>query len=444
MKKNFVLDTNILIHNPEAVTKFEDNNVWIPHTVVEELDGLKVEKGETGYAAREAIRILTAYRQHGNLQKGVSLSGGGKLYVYALEGDNIDLPDGWSSKKPDNIILSSAVSLSRKEKNVILVSNDGNMQLKADAIGLQVQPYKNDRVSLSSVYKGRGETLLLEKDITEIKEGQMPVGNFEKSNVKVEAPNEFFIAKGIEGGSLLVKEKDGFIIPLEYSKSNPFDIRPRNAGQTFLMESLLTSYQKCPLTIVNGPAGTGKTLLALACGLEQVIERRDYKRILICRPNVTMDEDIGFLPGSEQEKISPLLRGCYDNLEVLLGNKDDDKESFDDKISELFVRGYIQAQAIAYLRGRSITNTYIIIDEAQNATPNQILSIITRAGEGSKIVLMGDINQIDSPRLDSQNNGLAYAIEKMKGSKLCQIVTFEEKECTRSALAKEASTRLKK
>ena len=150
------------------------------------------------------------------------------------------------------------------------------------------------------------------------------------------------------------------------------------------------------------------------------------------------------MPGSETDKISPLLRGCYDNLEVLLGNKDDSNETLQDKIEELFARGYIQAQAVAYLRGRSITNSYIIIDEAQNATPNQILSIITRAGEGSKIVIMGDINQIDAPRLDSQNNGLSYAIEKMKGSSLCQIVSFEERECTRSSLAKEASERIKK
>ena len=447
MKKNYVLDTNILIHNPEAINKFEDNNVWIPHTVVEELDGLKTEKGETGYAAREAIRLLTEYRSKGNLKDGVALAGGGKLYVFLVDDSALNMPSGWSSKKPDNIILFSAQSLANDHGGAILVTNDGNMQLKADAIGLPVQPYKNDRVQLSSVYKGRDTATLLDDDIDKIKEGCISVDEFEQNSIsktKVLAPNEFLIAKGANGGSLLAKESNGFIVPLSHSNKRPFGLSPRNAGQIFLMEALLTSYKECPLTIVNGPAGTGKTLFALACGLDWLRYTRDYKRILVCRPNVTMDEEIGFLPGSEQEKISPLLRGCYDNLEVLLGNKDDDKESLNDKIAELFQKGHIQAQAIAYLRGRSITNTYIIIDEAQNATPNQILSIITRAGEGSKIVLMGDVNQIDAPRLDSQNNGLAYAIEKMKGSNLCQVVTFEERECTRSALAKEASVRLKK
>lgn len=443
MKKNYVLDTNILIHNPDAINKFEDNDVWIPHPVVEELDSLKTEKGETGYAAREAIRLLAEYRQKGSLKDGVTLAGGGKLHVYVLSEAMIDLPAGWSSKKQDNIILFSACMLSKTQKNVILVTNDGNMQLKADTLGLPVQFYKNDRVQLSSVYKGRSEVTLSKDDMSKVKEGKMTISDFKMAGNKIDASNEFFIVRGTEGGSLLAKERNGIIVPIN-SKRGAFDLKPRNAGQFFLMDALMTSYEECPLTIVNGSAGTGKTLFALACGLEQVMDCKKYKRILVCRPNVTMDEEIGFLPGSEQDKISPLLRGCYDNLEVLLGNKDDDKESLNDKIAELFQRGYIQAQAIAYLRGRSITNTYIIIDEAQNATPNQILSIITRAGEGSKIVLMGDVNQIDAPRLDSQNNGLAYAIEKMKDSKLCQIVTFEEKECTRSALAKEASARLKK
>lgn len=451
MKKNFVLDTNILIHNPRAIEKFEDNNVWIPHPVVEELDGLKNAPGETGYSAREAIRILTEYQSKGNLVDGVDLPCDGKLYLYVSENTSETLPSGWSSKKQDNLILLAVKNLSLSEKNVILVSNDGNIQLKASALGIAVQSYKNDRVGTNrGLYKGRNNVDIPNELINKVKKRSITVEEFESAveevseNFKIEENNEFFIAKGYSGGSILLKEKAGSIVPLEFSDVEPYGLKPRNAGQTFLIEALMSSHQETPLVIVNGPAGTGKTLLALGCGLEQVSETREYKRILLCRPNVTMDEDIGFLPGSEIDKISPLLRGCYDNLEVLLGNKDDDNETLKDKIAELFDRGYIQAQAVAYLRGRSITNTYIIIDEAQNATPNQILSIITRAGEGSKIVIMGDINQIDAPRLDSQNNGLSYAIEKMKGSKLCQIVSFEERECTRSALAKEASERLKK
>lgn len=207
----------------------------------------------------------------------------------------------------------------------------------------------------------------------------------------------------------------------------------------------MSSYKNHPLTICVGPAGTGKTLFAIGCGLEQVMEKDNlYKRVLVCRSNVMMDEEIGFLPGTEQDKISPLLRGLYDNLEVLFGNKDDTKEEMSDKIEEIFSRGYVEAQAVSYLRGRSITDTFIIIDEAQNCTPNQILSIITRAGEGSKIVLLGDPNQIDNPRLDKRNNGLVYALERMKGSHLAEIISFDESECTRSALAKEASDKLRK
>lgn len=452
MKKNFVLDTNILIHNPKAVEKFEDNDVWIPHPVIEELDGLKGAPGEKGFNAREAIRVLTEYRKKGNLLNGVDLPGGGKLYFYTCEDPVNKLPSGWSFDKMDNLILLAASELANRLENVILVSNDGNVQLKADALGIEVQVYKNDRVGTKwGIYKGRNNVDIPNDLIDKIKGSKgISVSEFENAveetanEFSVAEKNEFFVAKGYTGGSILLKERNGRIIPLEYSDIRPYDLSPRNAGQRFLIEALLTSCAEIPLVIVNGPAGTGKTLLALGCGLEQVTETKEYKRILLCRPNVTMDEDIGFLPGSETDKISPLLRGCYDNLEVLLGNKDDNNETLQDKIEELFSRGYIQAQAVAYLRGRSITNSYIIIDEAQNATPNQILSIITRAGEGSKIVIMGDINQIDAPRLDSQNNGLSYAIEKMKGSSLCQIVSFEEKECTRSALAKEASERLKK
>lgn len=454
MKKNFVLDTNILIHNPRAIEKFEDNNVWIVHPVVEELDSLKNSLGEVGYSAREAIRILTKYRKKGNLLDGVKLPNGGTLFLYVCEDTVSSLPKGWSLEKQDNLILFSILKLKKEHKNLVLVSNDGNMQLKADVLGIDVQFFQNDRVAVNShLYTGRNLVYVddyIIKKIQKNKKDGISVTDFVDNArervdcFKIEAYNQFFILKSEEGSSILVKECNGRIIELEKMKNPVFNLTPRNAGQFFLKESLLTSARSHPLTIVNGPAGTGKTLFAIGCGLEEVIENNNYKRVLLCRPNVTMDEEIGFLPGSEKEKISPLLRGCYDNLEILLGNEDDNFDIMQDKIEEFFYRGIIDTQAVAYLRGRSITDTFIIIDEAQNATPNQILSIITRAGEGSKIIIMGDINQIDSPRLDSQNNGLSYAIEKMKGSHLCHIVSFEERECTRSALAKEASERLKK
>ena len=227
---------------------------------------------------------------------------------------------------------------------------------------------------------------------------------------------------------------------------HPYDLEPRNMAQTFLMEALLSSCDEHPLTIVNGPAGTGKTLFAIGCGLEQVMEQKKYKRVLVCRANVPLDGDdsLGFLPGTEQEKIAPLLRGAYDNLSILLGNKDDTEDDMESKIQFLFKKGFFATESMTYLRGRSICDSYIIIDEAQNCTPNQILSITTRVGEGSKLVLLGDVNQIDSPRLDRGNNGLAFALDRMKGSKLCEICSFDESESTRSPLAKEAAERLAK
>lgn len=456
MVKNFVLDTNIMIHCPEALLKFEDNNIYIPHPVLEELDNLKTAPGETGFNARETFRILNTLRGNGKLIDGVPTPGGGKLYLFLAESIETDmLPSGWKKDKPDNLILLSALELNVDKPNVYMVTNDVNVQMKADILGIPFQEYKNDRLSKNvDIYTGRAEIHLNNDDFVKLIHGEkIPAKQaYEYNDIKF-YQNQFLLVRNWENGGWLAKYDNGCFVSLEHDEEKPFGLTPRNAGQTFLQEALLSDK---PLTICIGPAGTGKTLFAVGCGLEQVMEQHKYKRVLICRPNVTMDEDIGFLPGSEFEKISPLLRGCYDNLEVLLGNKDDDKETLRDKIEELFQREYVSAEAIAYLRGRSITNTFIIIDEAQNASPNQILSIITRAGEGSKIVIMGDPNQIDNNHLDKWNNGLTYACEKLKEvldvskddflieNNLVEICSFNENECTRSPLAKLASEKLKK
>lgn len=458
MKKNYILDTNILIHDPESIFKFEDNNIIIPFAVIEELDGLKKAAGEVGYNARRVIRIIGELREKGNITSGIDINNGGSFSVYAAKNrdqmENImyyaPLPDGWSHDKMDNKILLTVIYIMQEyegsDDKVILVTNDSNMLIKADCLGIEAEEYKNDRLSSNEkLYTGRCEVFLNDTAFSEVtKKIDIKTANpkdKDMQDITDLIENEFVIVRNWIGGSRLAKVRKGNLVPLEKNEQRPCDIKPRNAGQSFLMDALLSDK---PLTICNGPAGTGKTLLAVACGLEQAMNKEIYKGVLVCRPNVMMDEDIGFLPGTEQEKISPLLRGVYDNLEVLLGNKDDTKESVKDKINELFQRGYISAESIAYLRGRSIPRTYIIIDECQNATPNQILSIVTRASEGSKIVLLGDINQIDNIRLDSRNNGLVYAIEKMKGSDICEITSFTESECTRSTLAKEAARRMKK
>lgn len=454
MKKKYVLDTNVLIHNPNCLEKFEENDIYILYPVIEELDGFKNAQGETGYAAREAARKLMDLRTQGSLQNGVETAGGGKIYLYMPENPDLTLlPAGWKHDKMDNLILAVVQELSDMEENVILVTNDANMTLKADILGIRVQEYKNDRIPADiRMYQGRGVRHVNRQVFDSFVENNffMPDDDCKNGTAEEEKDafplvnNEFLAVKTWEGNSYLAKYDGIKIRQLSMQKVKPCGLSTRNSGQIFLQEALMSSYTEHPLTICAGPAGTGKTLFAIGCGLEQVMEQKSYKRVLVCRSNVMMDEEIGFLPGTEQDKISPLLRGVYDNLEVLFGNSDDTKAEIDDKITELFARGYIEAQAVSYLRGRSITDTYIIIDEAQNCTPNQILSIITRAGERSKIVLLGDPNQIDNPRLDSRNNGLVYALERMKGSRLAEIVVFHESECTRSALAKEASDRLKK
>lgn len=233
-----------------------------------------------------------------------------------------------------------------------------------------------------------------------------------------------------------------------YKDINPLGITPRNIGQKFMLEALYCNAKDVPLVIIKGPAGTAKTLFSIAVGLQKILEenKNDFRRILVCRPNVAMDEEIGYLPGTEQEKIAPFMRPIIDNLEILIDS--DEKERYKnerelhDKIRELFDRRIITTEAVAFLRGRSIVKNWVIIDEAQNLTPKQVKAITTRIGEGSKLILIGDPEQIDHPFLDYRSNGLCYASERMKGSSLCSQITLKYDECERSALAHDASKRL--
>lgn len=242
------------------------------------------------------------------------------------------------------------------------------------------------------------------------------------------------------------------MLPLTTLNDRPFGVKARNVGQRFMHEALLLDAQTAPLVLVKGTAGTAKTFYAMAAGLEMVLEQGVYHKILVCRPNAQFDEDIGFLPGNEQEKISPLLRPIIDNLEILFEKEDDYKKDRKEKnnaendlknrIDYLFDTGVIIAEAMNFMRGRSIKNTYLVIDEAQNLSPRQVKGIITRVGEGTKVVLLGDPEQIDHPLLDSRTNGLSYAAERMKGSPLCVQLTMLSEECERSALALDAARRM--
>ncbi len=456
MKKTYILDTNILLKSPTSILGFEDNNVCITDVTVEELDCKKNDLNrEVGYNARQAINILKSLRNGGNLMDGVSLPGGGIFKIISLEDDSLfkTLPKGWKPEKPDNLMLLTVenyINNLKTKEECIFITNDGNLQVKADCRGIKVQDYNNERIADNiDIYSGRAEYYVMDEVIDHIYQRDEPIEadkidfyDYEthESVFPVVYENQFIVLHSfLKTKSILLKYKQGKFYKLDYFSAIE-DITPLNNGQRFALEALLAPASEIPLVILQGPAGTAKTFLSLAAGLEKTMgDRPEYKRILICRPNSKFDDDIGFLKGDEMAKIGPLIRPFYDNLESLLELQGCSFEETPSIIDSYFEEGFIKAEAMAYMRGRSITNTFIIVDEAQNATPNQILGMITRAGKGSKIVIAGDPNQIDEVKLDKRNNGLVFACEKMKESPLCASVTFKEDECKRSELAKEAA-----
>jgi PhoH-like ATPase len=454
LAKTYVIDTNVLIQAPNALDCFEENNLVLPLVVIEELDGLKKAEGERGYNARQVIRTLESLRCSGDLITGVALNSGGSLRV-ETNCVNEPLPESLPDDKSDNRILKVCKHLA--PEHPILVTKDLVLRLKAQILGIEAQDFSTEQVSSgSSQYMGRTECFVPEKDFDKFMEEGVPVSllyqSDEEGNTTPVSPvqNEFVLLKA--DASLrkthLGRVWGDRVVPLEYARENPYGVKPRNAGQYFMQEALMKPASEAPLVIVKGQAGTAKTFYALAVGLEKVLNHPtgEYRRIMICRPNSQFDSDIGFLPGDEQEKISPLMRPIMDNLEQLM---DEDKESrYDDemelesRLMEVFDRNLIQMEALNFIRGRSLEKIYLIIDEAQNMTPNQAKGIITRAGKGTKIILLGDPHQIDKPFLDERTNGLSYASEKMKGSPLCCQVTMLPSECERSPLALEAIRRL--
>lgn len=456
MRKKYILDTNILLTAPQSITSFEDNIVIIPAIVFEELDNHKTDDGDRGYCARETIRILEALRKNStsneNFTNGISTKSGGLIVVSYNYTDDFIL----DIKKNDNKILASVNYEKEKDKSIetVLVTNDIAMRIKADTIGIKTEEYKHDTVNKDVIkYTGRKviyvpksiiETLYKDKvlmfqDIEKYVTKKQKDEDGKEQTVPLIETNEFIEFVDMENNkhTALAFYNGNEINPLATEKVRPYKVSPRNKGQYFLQEALLKSPEELPLVIIRGAAGTAKTFYSLAVGLHAV-EKGDYNKILLSRPNVSFDADIGFLPGDELDKITPLLRFAKDNFEMILANG-----SMTD-IEELFESGKVSAEAMNFMRGRSINNTYILIDEAQNMTPAQAMGIITRAGLGTKVILAGDLEQIDNPKLSKYNNGLIYAIEKMRNSKLCAVIGMDDTECTRSKLAIEAADRMKK
>jgi PhoH-like ATPase len=442
MQKTFVLDTNILLSNPNSIFQFDDNDLVIPIAVIEEVDHFKKNQNETGRNAREVSRILDRLRQRGNLAKGIPIheerENTGSIFVYI--GHNSELLPSGLNDSIDNHILSVALHIQKEQgdkRKVILVSKDANLRIKGDALGVDAENYEADKMDISHLYTGTASV-----------------------PVEAEAINDFYAKREVAAENLLVSEDNKFY-PNQYiylhEKEDPtqkvfgvydadsaivrmldtysegvWGVFPRNTEQSFALEALLNDDIK--VVTLSGGAGTGKTLLAIAAGLHMTTDEDKYQKLLVSRPIFPMGKDVGYLPGDIDEKLNPWMQPVFDNLELLLsGGVTSRPKRFSKSYEELIKQGILAVEPLTYIRGRSLPNQYFIVDEAQNLTPHEVKTILTRAGDGTKVVLTGDPYQIDHAYLDSENNGLTFVIERLKKSKISAHVTLTKGE--RSELA---------
>lgn len=437
-KKLFVLDTNVILHDSACIHQFHEHDVVIPITVLEELDYFKKGNDAINFHAREFARTLDGLSSDKLFDGGVRIGPGlGKISFRLEESFHRDIALNFAEEKPDHHILNIAYRLDKRHtsKQVILVTKDVNLRMKAKAVGLPAQDYKNDQVSdLQSLYTGRRLCEEVEHEtVSRLYEAPFEI---EPEAVGDDAllPNEYLIVRN--GRSSALATYNPLVEKVQrVDKVEAYGIAPRNAEQTFALHALMNP--EVQLVSLSGKAGTGKTLLALAAALEC---RKDYRQILVARPVVPLsNKDLGFLPGDIHSKLDPYMKPLHDNLGVIQNQygKTDRKNK---RITELLEEEKLVIEPLSYIRGRSLVHIYFIIDEAQNLTPHEVKTIITRAGEGTKVVFTGDIFQIDHPYLDSHANGLSYLIEKMKGQKLYAHVTLEKGE--RSELAELASNLL--
>jgi PhoH-like ATPase len=438
LRKNYVLDTNVLLHDPSALYRFKENNVIIPIYCVEEIDRFKRELSELGRNARQVSRDLDHFReQHGSLTEGVPLEGGGILRVMFTQKE---LPkELMNGHLADNRILALAMDLKEREKDLrcVFVSKDVNLRIRADALGLLTEDYKNDRIEQfeEQLYMGVRELLVPRAQIDEF----YSRGELVPPSAEGILPNEFALLRDVEAPNHTALAKynptKGRFVPLmKQVKEGAWGLRPRNKEQSFALDLLLNDEIK--LVTMVGKAGTGKTLAAIAAGLHKTLEEQVYQKMLVSRPVFPLGKDIGYLPGDVEEKLNPWMQPIFDNVEFLMGLSRADKKA-GRSYRELIDLGIIAIEPLTYIRGRSIPNQYIIVDEAQNLTPHEVKTIITRVGDNTKIVLTGDPYQIDNPYVDSTNNGLIHVVNKFKHEKLAGHITLVKGE--RSALAELAS-----
>ncbi len=425
MRKTYVLDTNVLLHNPDAIFAFEDNNVVVPFAVIEEIDNQKKRQDEIGRNARVVSRELDALRGENRLSEGVDLPGGGRLTIELNHSGRANFPQGLDPEKYDNRILAVAYNLSLSgSEPVTLVTKDLNLRIKADVLGIKAEDFYNDKVDYDRFYSGIEEARVSARDLDSFyREGGLT------RRGESAPPNQFTLLKSSENPSqsALARYFRGSYLPLAHGEATCWGIRALNKEQKFAFELLLNDEIKV-VTLV-GRAGTGKTLLALAVGLEKVLEENAYSRLLITRPVVPMGEDIGFLPGTKEEKLRPWMQPIYDNLEFLFRNCPEPV----DALQDLERKGMLELEPLTYIRGRSIPRQFLICDEAQNLSPHMIKTLITRVGEDTKIVLTGDPEQIDNPYLDVSSNGLTYLVERIKHEEISGHVVLTKGERSKVA-----------
>ncbi|HWJ79917.1 MAG TPA: PhoH family protein [Niallia sp.] len=439
LSKIYVLDTNVLLQDPYSIFSFQNNDVVIPAVALEEVDSKKRYMDEIGRNARQISRLIDNLRETGKLHDKIPLENGGTLRIELNHRSFHELQEIFVEKTNDNRILAVAKNLSIEEnkkengRTVILVSKDTLVRVKADAIGLISEDFLSDRVVQNEdLYTGFVD-IQVNLDILDrfYENGQLAISELGNYNFY---PNQFLILKDVLGSSssalAIVDSSRKYVKKLVFDHEHIWGIRPRNVQQTMAIELLLK--KDVPLVTLIGKAGTGKTLLALASGLMQTEDFGDYKKLLVARPIVPMGKDLGFLPGEKEEKLRPWMQPIFDNLEYLFNTK---------KPGELEAilagMGSIEVEALTYIRGRSIPDQFIIIDEAQNLTKHEVKTILTRVGDGSKIVLMGDPEQIDHPYLDAFNNGLSYVVERFKDQPIAGHVKLVKGE--RSSLAQLAA-----
>ena len=436
--KHFVLDTNILIHDPGALFHFGDNEVVVPIFVLEEVDQFKKEASERGRNARELARMLDRLRSNGgHLAEGAALPNGGRLRVATAERT---VPRTLrESQVADYLILMVAVDVRNAHPSdpTIFVTKDVNLRIRADSLGLTAMDFEaEERVSLEELYSGMTEIPVSGADVdTFFSQGTLALSQAELQ------PNQYVLLRDIDSPSHSAlgrfDKAQGKLVQLKKIRDGVWGIRPRNKEQHCALDLLLCDDIKL-ITLV-GKAGTGKTMLALAAGLQKVVEENTYTKLLVSRPIFPLGRDVGYLPGDLEQKLNPWMQPIYDNVEFLMGLSKPERKN-GRSYRELIDLGFIEIEPLTYIRGRSIPNQFIIVDEAQNLTPHEVKTIITRVGESTKIVLTGDPYQIDNPYVDATSNGLTTIVEKFKAEGVAGHVTLSKGE--RSPLAELASNLL--